>query len=231
MFRLARADITQLASEQKGCNILSTQLASNSEVRVGDESKVGANQDLNRRHILLATTALAAASTSTANSNNAARAQTGAVAEWAPEYRVFPSRQSRLWRARLLGRRHPADTRRIDAFAGEGMKLLLCSRGTVHPLARRACDRPLRDPLQQSHGGLAERRRRPVVWERTMGDVLIGEGLRHRLRRQVARRRLARPLAHRSRFRRVVTARRVRGTSRTGPKNLGTIPSATASAA
>jgi arylsulfatase len=151
----------------------------NSEARVTKEIKVGTDEALNRREVLLATTALAAASAITAASSESAQAQIRPVASGPPNIVYFLVDNLGYGELGCYGGGvlRGADTKRIDAFAGEGMKLLnfapeaQCTPSRSALLTGRYAVRSGNHTvaLPGDEGGL-------VAWERTIGDVLSAKG-------------------------------------------------------
>src|SRR5215475_9088413 len=138
------------------------------------------DKGFNRRDVLLASTALAAGSAIALNATENAQAQQQPPAPSGPPNIVY-FLVDNLGYGELGcyggGILRGADTRRIDAFATEGMKLL-----NFAPEAQRTPSRSalmtgryaIRSgnhtvALAGSEGGL-------VAWERTMGDVLSAQG-------------------------------------------------------
>lgn len=140
----------------------------------------GPDLPLNRRDVLLASTALAAASAVTVKaSNETAQAQSLPTPNGPPNIVYFLVDNLGYGELGCYGGGilRGADTRRIDAFAGEGMKLLnfapeaQCTPSRSALLTGRYAIRSGNHTvaLPGDDGGI-------VAWERTIGDILSAEG-------------------------------------------------------
>jgi arylsulfatase len=137
--------------------------------------------DVNRRDVLLASTAVAAVSTIGTTGVQIAQAQQRPAAPSGQPPNVIYFLVDNLGYGELGcyggGILRGADTRRIDAFAGEGVKLLnfapeaQCTPSRSALMTGRYAIRSGNHTvaLAGSEGGL-------VAWERTIGDVLSARG-------------------------------------------------------
>ena len=146
-----------------------------SDLRIPTQSDLA----LNRRDVLLASTALAAATAITATGSNEAAAQAQPTPNGPPNIIYFLVDNLGYGELGCYGGGilRGADTRRIDAFANEGLKLLnfapeaQCTPSRSALLTGRYAIRSGNHTvaLPGDDGGL-------VAWERTMGDVLSARG-------------------------------------------------------